>query len=130
MPPGRYVLRDRHPRVTEWLIRQITSAASLPSATLDSLPRCIAIRYADRMTQLVTRIDAELARSIDRLIADGVAESRSDAVRKGLRALIEQTRRRDTAAAIIAGYTNLPQTDEEVAWADEATIRMIAEEPW
>jgi Arc/MetJ-type ribon-helix-helix transcriptional regulator len=82
------------------------------------------------MTQLVTRIDAELARSIDRLIADGVAESRSDAVRKGLRALIEQTRRRRTADAIIAGYTNHPQNDEEVAWADEATLRMIAEEPW
>ena len=82
------------------------------------------------MTQLVTRIDAELARSIDRLIADGVVESRSDAVRKGLRALIEQTRRSSTADAIIAGYTNRPQTDEEVAWADEATLRMIAEEPW
>jgi Arc/MetJ-type ribon-helix-helix transcriptional regulator len=82
------------------------------------------------MTQLVTRIDAELARSIDRLIADGIAESRSDAVRKGLRVLIEQTRRRSTADAIIAGYANRPQTDEEVAWADEATRRMIAEEPW
>lgn len=82
------------------------------------------------MTQLVTRIDAELARSIDQLIADGIAESRSDAVRKGLRALIEQTRRRSTADAIITGYTNRPQTDEEVSWADEATLRMIAEEPW
>jgi Arc/MetJ-type ribon-helix-helix transcriptional regulator len=82
------------------------------------------------MTQLVTRIDAELARSIDRLIADGIAESRSDAVRKGLRVLIEQTRRRSTADAIIAGYTNHPQTDEEASWADEATLRMIAEEPW
>ncbi len=82
------------------------------------------------MTQLVTRIDAELARSIDRLIADGIAESRSDAVRKGLRALIEQTRRRATAEAIIAGYTKRPQTDKEVSWADEATLRMIAEEPW
>jgi Arc/MetJ-type ribon-helix-helix transcriptional regulator len=82
------------------------------------------------MTQLVTRIDAELARSIDRLIADGIVESRSDAVRKGLHALIEQTRRRRTADAIIAGYTNRPQTDEAVAWADEATMRMIAEEPW
>jgi len=82
------------------------------------------------MTQLVTRIDAELARSVDRLIADGVAESRSDAVRKGLHALIDQTRRRSTADAIIAGYTGRPQTDEEVAWADEATLRMIAEEPW
>ena len=29
-----------------------------------------------------------------------------------------------------AGYRARPQTEEEVAWADAATRRMIAEEPW
>ena len=82
------------------------------------------------MTQLVVRIDDDLAESIDQLVAEGVVESRSDAVRKGLHALIEQTRRRRTADAIIAGYTQQPQTDHEVAWADEATVRMITDEPW
>ncbi len=82
------------------------------------------------MTQLVTRIDSDLAKSIDQLVAEGVVESRSDAVRKGLRALIEQTRRRRTAEAIIAGYTEQPQTDDDVAWADQATVQMIADEPW
>jgi Arc/MetJ-type ribon-helix-helix transcriptional regulator len=93
-------------------------------------PQCIANRYAQRMTQLVTRIDSDLARSIDQLIAEGVVESRSDAVRQGLRSLIEQTRRRRTADAIIAGYTHHPQTVDEVAWLDEATVKMIADEPW
>ncbi len=82
------------------------------------------------MTQLVTRIDNDLAESIDQLIADGVVESRSDAVRKGLLVLIEQTRRRRTADAIIAGYTDRPQNEDEVPWADDATVRMIAVEPW
>ena len=82
------------------------------------------------MTQLVARINNDLAKSIDELIAEGVVESRSDAVRKGLRALIEQTRRRRTADAIIAGYTDHPQSEDEVAWADQATVRMIADEPW
>ena len=82
------------------------------------------------MTQLVTRIDGELAAQIDRLVAEGVVESRSDAVRQGLHALIDQTRRRRTAEAIIAGYTERPQGDHEIAWADEATVRMIADEPW
>jgi Arc/MetJ-type ribon-helix-helix transcriptional regulator len=82
------------------------------------------------MTQLVTRIDNELAASIDALIAEGVVESRSDAVRQGLRTLIEQTRRRRIAEAIVAGYQQHPQTEDEVAWADEATARMIADEPW
>lgn len=88
------------------------------------------MRYAERMTQIVTRIDADLARSIDRLVAEGVVESRSDAVRKGLHVLIEQARRRSIADAIVAGYLLHPQTEEEAAWADEATVRMIAEEPW
>lgn len=82
------------------------------------------------MTQLVTRIDNDLATSIDELIAEGVVESSSDAVRQGLRALIQQTRRRRTADAIAAGYTHRPQTEDEVAWADRATVQMIADEPW
>jgi Arc/MetJ-type ribon-helix-helix transcriptional regulator len=82
------------------------------------------------MAQFVTRIDSDLANGIDELIAEGVVESRSDAVRKGLRALIEQARRRRTAEAIIAGYTERPQSDDEVAWADQATVQMILDEPW
>ncbi|MFN2486463.1 MAG: ribbon-helix-helix domain-containing protein, partial [Acidimicrobiia bacterium] len=74
---------------------------------------------------MVTRIDNDLAASIDELVAEGVVESRSDAVRQGRRVLIEQTRRRSTAAALVGGYRAHPQTDAEVAWADEATIRMI-----
>lgn len=82
------------------------------------------------MTQLVTRIDADLAETIDQLVAEGVFASRSDAVRRGLIALIEQTRRRRTAEAIVAGYTTNPQSDVEFAWADQATEQMIADEPW
>jgi len=82
------------------------------------------------MTQLVTRIDDELAASIDDLIAQGVVESRSDAVRRGLRVLIDQNRRRRTAEAIIRGYQLHPQSENEMAWADEATVRMIGEETW
>ena len=90
----------------------------------------IAECYAVRMPQLVARIDAGLAASLDELVAQGVVESRSDAVRRGLHILIEQTRRRRTATAIVDGYRALPQTEQEVGWADEATVRMIAEEPW
>lgn len=82
------------------------------------------------MAQLVTRIDDDLAERLDRLVAEGVVESRSDAVRQGLHALIEQIRRHRTADEIIAGYTRLPQTDQEVGWSDAATARMVADEPW
>ena len=82
------------------------------------------------MAQLVTRIDEHLASLVDEMIAEGVVESRSDAVRRGLRALIDQHRRRRVAEAIVRGYRDLPQSEDEVAWADEATVRMIGEEPW
>lgn len=82
------------------------------------------------MAQLVTRIDDGLARQLDQLVADGVAASRSDAVRQALEVLIDRHRRDKTAQAIVLGYQCRPQTDDDVAWADTATAKMIEEEPW
>jgi len=82
------------------------------------------------MTQLVTRVDENLASLVDELIAEGVVESRSDAVRRGLRALVEEHQRRRIADAIVRGYREHPQTDNEVGWSDEATTRMITDEAW
>jgi Arc/MetJ-type ribon-helix-helix transcriptional regulator len=90
----------------------------------------IPIRYALRMAQLVTRVDEDLASLVDELIDEGVVDSRSDAVRRGLRVLIDQHQRRRTAEAIIRGYEQHPQTDDDVGWSDEATVRMIKDEPW
>ncbi len=82
------------------------------------------------MTQLVTRVDEDLASLVDELVAEGVVESRSDAVRRGLRVLIDQHQRHRTAEAIIRGYQQHPQADNEIGWSDEATVRMINDEPW
>jgi len=82
------------------------------------------------MPQLVTRIDDDLASQIDQLVTDGVVESRSDAVRRGLTVLLDRHRRSQLARAIIEGYAAKPQTDDDVGWADAATVAMIAEEPW
>lgn len=82
------------------------------------------------MTQLVTRVDEDLASLVDELVAEGVVESRSDAVRRGLRVLIDQHQRRRTAEAIIRGYEQHPQTANEIGWSDEASVNMIKDEPW
>ena len=82
------------------------------------------------MTQFVTRVDDRLVAAVDRLVAEGAVASRSEAVRQGLEALIEQHRRRAVAASIIEGYQRRPQAASEVGWADAATRRMITEEPW
>jgi Arc/MetJ-type ribon-helix-helix transcriptional regulator len=82
------------------------------------------------MTQLVTRVGDELAAAIDLLVKQGVVESRSEAVRRGLEMLVDRHRRAGVAAAIVRGYQAHPQAGEEAGWADAATRRMIAEEPW
>lgn len=82
------------------------------------------------MAQLVTRIDDDLAAALDELVASGAVASRSDAVRLGLQHLIDQHRRNRIGARIVAGYLARPQDEAEVGWADDASIRMIADEPW
>lgn len=82
------------------------------------------------MTQLVARIDGDLAALVDELVASGAVESRSDAVRRGLRMLVDRHRRLAVAKSIIAGYEKEPQSEVEVGWPDETTTRMIGDEPW
>ena len=82
------------------------------------------------MAQLVTRVDDELADAVDELVAAGVVTSRSEAVRLGLRSLIDRHRRDRIGAQIVDGYRERPQDETELGWADEASIRMIGDEPW
>ena len=86
--------------------------------------------YASRMAQLVTRVDDDLAAAVDGLVAAGVVASRSEAVRLGLERLVDRFRRDEIGARIANGYRARPQSEAEVAWADESSVRMIAEEPW
>ncbi|MCA1844187.1 MAG: ribbon-helix-helix domain-containing protein [Actinobacteria bacterium] len=82
------------------------------------------------MAQLVTRMEDELVAAVDELVAAGVVANRSEAVRLGLKRLVERCRRERVGAEIVEGYRSRPQTDDEVGWADEATRRMIADESW
>jgi Arc/MetJ-type ribon-helix-helix transcriptional regulator len=90
----------------------------------------IAIRYTGCMAQLVTRVDDELAAAIDDLVRQGAVANRSEAVRVGLQQLVDRHRRQRLGAQIAASYSKTPQADSEVGWADESSVRMIAEEPW
>jgi len=54
----------------------------------------------------------------------------TEAVRRGLQVLLDQARRRRLADKIIRGYEAIPQSLEEWGWADEATVRVIGDEPW
>ncbi|MGD9703378.1 MAG: ribbon-helix-helix domain-containing protein [Acidimicrobiia bacterium] len=82
------------------------------------------------MPQVVTRIDDALAAELDALVAAGVVANRSEAVRLGLEGLVDRHRRNEIGARIVEGYRAMPQTDDELRWADDLTKRMIAEEAW
>jgi putative addiction module CopG family antidote len=80
--------------------------------------------------QLVTRVPDDLAGAIDELVREGVFESRSEAVRAGLRAMIDRRRRAAVGQAIADGYRRVPQGADELTWSDAASAAMIAEESW
>ncbi|MFN0027838.1 MAG: ribbon-helix-helix domain-containing protein [Acidimicrobiales bacterium] len=82
------------------------------------------------MAQLVTRVGDKLIAEVDELVAAGVFASRSEAVRLGLRRLLDRHQRDQVGALIVASYVERPQDEHDVGWSDESTTRMIAEEPW
>ncbi|MGY9075476.1 MAG: ribbon-helix-helix protein, CopG family [Acidimicrobiales bacterium] len=82
------------------------------------------------MAQLVTRVEDDLAAAVDQLVAAGVVASRSAAVRLGLERLVDRCRRDEIGSLIAEGYRARPQSEAAVGWADESSLRMIAEEPW
>ncbi|CAN5245942.1 hypothetical protein BH24ACT1_BH24ACT1_02400 [soil metagenome] len=82
------------------------------------------------MAQLVTRVNDRLVEQVDELVNQGIVESRSEAVRLALTTLIDRHRRDRVGAEIVEAYRRRPQTEAELGWSDDATRRMIAEEPW
>jgi len=82
------------------------------------------------MSQLVTRLSDELLTEVDKLVADGVVGSRSDAVRVGLLGLVDQHRRRSVGRRIVDAYRQRPQTQDELGGLDEATKALVFEESW
>ncbi|HEV3046804.1 MAG TPA: ribbon-helix-helix domain-containing protein [Solirubrobacteraceae bacterium] len=82
------------------------------------------------MAQVVTRLDDKLVADLDSLVEEGFVASRSEGVRMGLERLLEERRRRRIGDEIVAGYMRHPETDEELAQAEQATRALIEEEPW
>ncbi|MGQ0744228.1 MAG: ribbon-helix-helix domain-containing protein [Acidimicrobiales bacterium] len=82
------------------------------------------------MTQLVARVDDHLVDGVDALVAAGIVQSRSEAVRIALTALVDQHRREGVAKRIVQSYTDRPQTTDELTGLDEATRALVEEEPW
>lgn len=76
--------------------------------------------------QLVARVPDDVV-AIDDLFRAGVFDSRSDAVRVGLTAVIDYRSRAAVGPAIADGYRRMPQADDDPTWSDAASAAMIAE---
>lgn len=80
--------------------------------------------------QVAVRLPDALAAQLQDLVADGSFETKADAIRSAIEALIDAERRRRVGEAIVEGYRRMPETDDELEEARHASIRSIEEEPW
>jgi Arc/MetJ-type ribon-helix-helix transcriptional regulator len=80
--------------------------------------------------QVAIRIPDALAQELESLVSSGRFETKADAVRSALEALVDAERRADVGRRIVDGYRRIPQDDVDVASAHEAAARSIDEEPW
>lgn len=80
--------------------------------------------------QIAIRIPDALAEQLEELVASGRFDTKADAVRAALEALIAVERRADVGRRIVEGYRKVPQDDVDVVAAAEAATRAIDEEPW
>jgi Arc/MetJ-type ribon-helix-helix transcriptional regulator len=80
--------------------------------------------------QIAVRVPGELLGAVDQLIADGLIESRADAVRQGLEQIIAKVQRVRIDQALLSGYRRIPPTPEEEEAALQALRAAIEEEAW
>lgn len=83
---------------------------------------------AVRTQTLVQLSDALVARIDER--AARLGRSRSSLIREALEHYLVDESEAEIDRQIIEGYTRIPQTEEEDAWARAAATRMLAEERW
>jgi len=100
----------------------VTRSASRSASQDATLP--------DVSEQFAIRMSDELASSLDELVSSGRFATRAEAVRAAIERLLDAERRHEIGRRIVQGYTDVPQTDAEVAAATESAVRSIEEEPW
>jgi Arc/MetJ-type ribon-helix-helix transcriptional regulator len=79
---------------------------------------------------ITVRLPEEQAQRLDELVAEGSYKTRAAAVTTAIERLLEDAERDRIDRAIVEGYTRLPQTQDEIAYARAAGRRSVAAEPW
>ncbi|MGL6279646.1 MAG: ribbon-helix-helix protein, CopG family [Gaiella sp.] len=82
------------------------------------------------MTKAITvRMPDDRVASIDALVAAGRA-SRTAVIVEAIDRLVADLERERIDREIVDGYTRIPPTSEEDAWAEWSTLESLREEPW
>jgi len=81
-----------------------------------------------RTQTLVQLTDSLLRRLDERAAREG--RSRSALIRDAIEAYLHDETKARIDREIIEGYERIPETEEELAWAESETREMIREEPW
>lgn len=79
---------------------------------------------------IAVKLPDELVAALDRLVAEGVFDSRSSAVRHGVAAVVATSRRLAVDRLYAEGYAREPETEEELRRATRLAVESINDEPW
>jgi Arc/MetJ-type ribon-helix-helix transcriptional regulator len=83
------------------------------------------------MSKMITfRLSEERLEELDALVSGGLYGSRAAALKAALDRFLKEEHERAIDCAIVEGYTRVPPTAEEDAYARASAIESIREEPW
>ena len=83
------------------------------------------------MSKMITlRMPDDRVARIDELVRAESYESRASFIVEAINRLVDEIEQREIDRQIVAGYTRIPQTDEELRWAEASALDSIREEPW
>lgn len=81
-------------------------------------------------TPVPTRFSDDELAVIDRLVAEGVGQNRSDVIRRAVERLDDSVRRTRIGEAIANSYRDLPQTADDDDQAMANALAMTEAESW
>ena len=79
---------------------------------------------------ITVRMSRDRVERVDALVASGAYATRAEVVRAAVDELLLREAELAIDRAIVEGYTRIPPTSEEDAWAEWSTVESIEEEPW
>jgi Arc/MetJ-type ribon-helix-helix transcriptional regulator len=83
------------------------------------------------MSKMITlRMPDDRVARIDELVRAESYESRASFIVEAINRLVDEIEQREIDRQIVEGYTRVPQTDEELRWAEASALDSIREEPW